>query len=100
MYSVSYTHLDVYKRQPDSSLNIQRGGVVFIRSFGQASQSRVYLHAGALTKPQLVGVGIVDVTGQTASHIVEEDVAAPLDSGDHINVAAVADVYKRQVRAP
>ena len=75
---------------PDSSLNIQRGGVVFIRFFGQASQSLVYLHAGALTKTQLVGVGIVDVTGQAASHIVEEDVAAPLDSGDHINVAAVA----------
>ena len=75
---------------PDSSLNIQRGGVVFIRLFGQASQSLVYLHAGALTKTQLVGVGIVDVTGQAASHIVEEDVAAPLDGGDHINVAAVA----------
>ena len=75
---------------PDCGLNIQRGGVVFIRLFGQASYSLVDLHAGALPKTQLVGVGIVDVTGQAAAHIVEEDVAAPLDSGDHINVAAVA----------
>ena len=75
---------------PDGGLNIQRGGVVFIRLFGQASHSLVYLHAGALAKTQLVGVGIVDVTGQAASHIVEEDVAAPLDGGYHINVAAVA----------
>ena len=52
--------------------------------------SKGNFHAGALPKTQLVGVGIVDVTGQAAAHIVEEDVAAPLDGSDHVNVAAVA----------
>ena len=48
------------------------------------------LHTGALTQAQLIGVGIINITGQAAAHIVEEDVAAPLDGRDHIDVAAVA----------
>ena len=48
------------------------------------------LHAGALTQAQLIGVGIINITGQAAAHIIEEDVAAPLDGRNHIDVAAVA----------
>ena len=74
----------------DSGLDVQRSGVVGVVLCGQAAGSLIDLHAGAGTKAHFVGVGIVDVTGGAAAHIVEEDVAAPLDGRDDVDVAAVA----------
>ena len=74
----------------DGGLHIQRGGVVGIVLGGQAAGGLAHLHAGALAQAQLVGVGVVDIAGQAAAHVIEEDVAAPLDGGHHVDVAAVA----------
>ena len=74
----------------DRGLNVQRSGVVGVVLCGQSAGSLIDLHAGAGTKAHLVGVGVVDVTGGAAAHIVEEDVAAPLDGRDDVDVAAVA----------
>ena len=74
----------------DGGLHVQRGGVVGIVLGGQAAGGLAHLHAGALAQAQLVGVGVVDIAGQAAAHIIEEDVAAPLDGGHHVDVAAVA----------
>ena len=74
----------------DGGLNVQRCGIVGVVLGGQPSQRLTHLHAGALAQTQLIGIGIIDVTGQAAAHVIEEDVAAPLDGCDHIDVAAVA----------
>ena len=74
----------------DGSLHVQRLGVVGVVLGGQAAQRLADLHAGALAQAQLVGIGVVDITGQAPAHIVEEDVAAPLDGGHDVDVAAVA----------
>ena len=44
----------------------------------------------ALAQAQLIGISVVDVTGHPAAHIVEEDVAAPFDGRDDVDVARVA----------
>ena len=74
----------------DRRLHIQRGGVVGVVFGGEPSRCLAYLHTGALSQTQLVGIGIVDVTGKAASHVVEEDVAAPLDCRDHVDISAVS----------
>ena len=74
----------------DGGLDFQRGGVVGILLGGQAAGGLAHLHPGGGAQAQPVGVVVVDVAGGAAAHIVEKDVAAPLDGGDYVDVAAVA----------
>ena len=75
---------------PDGGLHFQRSGVVGVVLGGQAAQRLAHLHARPLAEAQLIGVSVVDVAGHAAAHIVEEDVAAPLDGRDDVDVARVA----------
>ena len=58
----------------DGGLHVQRLGVVGVVLCGQAAGSLIDLHAGAGTKAHLVGVGVVDVTGGAAAHIVQNTI--------------------------
>ena len=71
----------------DGGLHFQRGRVVGVVFRGQAAQCLADLHARALAQAQLIGISVVDVTGHPAAHIVEEDVAAPFDGRDDVDVA-------------
>ena len=73
-------------------LDIQGFHIVGVVLGGQVACGLADLHAGALAQAQLIGVGIVDITGQAAAHIIEEDIAAPLDCVDHINGAVAMAV--------
>ena len=74
----------------DGGLNFQRLGIVRIVLGRQTAESLADFHARPLTQTQLVGVCVIDITCQAAADIIEEDVAAPLDGGHDVNVAAVA----------
>src|SRR5699024_8252029 len=74
----------------DGGLDLQRGGVVGVLLGGQPAGGFAHLHPGGGAQAQPVGVVVVDVAGGAAAHVIEKDVAAPLDGGDHVDVAAVA----------
>ena len=75
---------------PDGGLHFQRIRVVGVALGGQTPLRLADLHTGLLPQPQFVGIGVIDIAGQAAAYIVEEDVAAPLDGGHHVDVAAVS----------
>ena len=74
----------------DGGLHIQRCRIVGVALVVRRPTASLTSTPVPLAKTQLVGIGIVHIAGQAAANIIEEDVAAPLDGRDHIDVAAVA----------